>query len=53
MKKLILLFTLISVGTFAQTTSFGSFKLVEQELIFQKVFTQDSITAAALEKYHG
>ena len=53
MKKLFLaVLTLISYGSIAQTTSFGSFKLVEQEIIFQKVFTQDSITAAALEKYY-
>ena len=53
MKKLFLmLLTLISCSTIAQTTSFGNFKIVDQEIIYQKVFTQDSITAAALEKYY-
>lgn len=53
MKKLpALLLMLIPVVTMAQTTSFGDFKIVEQEIIYQKVFTQDSITAAALEKYY-
>ena len=46
------LVTLISVCAHAQTLSFGSFKLVEQEILYQKVFSQDSITATALEKYY-
>lgn len=48
----LLLFSLISFAAIAQTTSFGNFKIVEQEIIYQKVFTQDSITAAGLEKYY-
>ena len=53
MKKLtLLLLTLIFCGAMAQTTSFGNFKIVDQEIIYQKVFTQDSIKAAALEKYY-
>lgn len=53
MKKLsLLLLTLISFGSIAQTTSFGNFKIVDQEIIYQKVFNQDSISAVALEKYY-
>jgi hypothetical protein len=53
MKKImLLLLTLTSLSTYAQTVSFGSFKIVEQEVLFQKVFSQDSITVSALEKYY-
>lgn len=47
-----LLLILISGVAMAQTMSFGNFKIVDQEIIYQKVFTQDSITAVALEKYY-
>ena len=43
---------LISLGSAAQTTSFGNFKIVDQEIIYQKVFNQDSVSATALEKYY-
>lgn len=36
----------------AQTTAYGNFKLVDQEIIYQKVFEQDSITPAKLETYY-
>lgn len=36
----------------AQTVSYGNFKLVEQEIIFQKVVSQDSITTQKLETYY-
>jgi hypothetical protein len=36
----------------AQTTTYGNFKLVDQEIIYQKVFVQDSITSAKLEEYY-
>ena len=53
MKKLALtLIAQISFCAFAQTVSFGSFKIVEQEIIFQKVFSQDSVTKEAMEKYY-
>ena len=51
-KTMLLLLTLTSLSTYAQTISFGSFKIVEQEVLFQKVFSQDSITVSALEKYY-
>lgn len=53
MKKLMmLLMAQISFSVCAQTVSFGSFKIVDQEILYQKVFSQDSITAVALEKYY-
>jgi hypothetical protein len=36
----------------AQPTSFGSFKAEDQEIKFQKVFTQDTITVAKLEAFY-
>ncbi len=51
MKKLLFLL-LIPVLGYAQTTSFGNFKIVEQEIIYQKIFTQDSITVAKLDAYY-
>ena len=47
-----LVFALIATVTYSQTTSYGSFKLVDQELIYQKVFAQDSVTAAKLAAYY-
>lgn len=53
MKKLFLLVVLAAAHTsWAQTTSYGNFKLVDQEIIYQKVFEQDSITLAKLETYY-
>jgi hypothetical protein len=37
---------------FAQPTSYGNFKVAEQEIIYQKVIANDSITVAALEAYY-
>ncbi|MEJ0055218.1 MAG: hypothetical protein WDN75_20365 [Bacteroidota bacterium] len=52
MKKLTLLFLMaISCFAYAQTVSFQDFKISEQEIIYQKVFQQDSITAPLLEAY--
>ncbi|HWA32785.1 MAG TPA: hypothetical protein VG737_01580 [Cyclobacteriaceae bacterium] len=51
MKKLFFLL-LIPVLGFGQATSFGNFKIVEQEIVYQKIFTQDSITVAKLETYY-
>ena len=36
----------------SQTSSYGSFKLDNQEIIYQKVFTQDSITLSKLAEYY-
>ncbi len=52
MKNLTLfLFILISGFVHAQTVSFQDFKISEQEIIYQKVFIQDSISIAKLEAY--
>jgi len=52
--KTILTFVLaLSVQlVFAQNTSYVNFKLVEQEIIYQKVYTLDSVTVAKLETYY-
>lgn len=54
MRKFILLLLFIQVAAFssAQTLSYGNFKLGDQEIIYQAVFKQDSITAAKLEEYY-
>lgn len=54
MKKLIALVILIQVAflAFGQATSYGDFKVAEQEIIFQKIFTADSITVAKLEEFY-
>jgi hypothetical protein len=53
MKKiLILLIVQIAGFANAQTVSYLDFKAEDQEIIYQKVFSQDSITAASLEAYY-
>ena len=54
MKKLIFLFLAAALNTivFAQTTTYGDFKLADQNIIYQKVFTQDSISLRDLEKFY-
>ena len=54
MKKVFfLLAVLIPTLSWAQNnTAYGNFKLVDQEIIYQKVFEQDSITPAKLEAYY-
>lgn len=49
---MVLLMVQIGFCACAQTISFGNFKIVEQEIVYQKVFSQDSITAEALGKYY-
>ena len=53
MKKLIF-FLVGQICCFAQAQplSYGNFKLGDQEIIYQKVFVQDSITPAKLEEYY-
>ena len=53
LKFMLLLAAPISFVATAQNVSFGNFKVVEQEIIYQQVFQQDSITPAALEKYYA
>jgi len=46
------LLALISTTLLSQPTSFGSFKAEDQEIKFQKVFTQDTITVEKLQKFY-
>jgi hypothetical protein len=50
---LIILLTAIASAALAQPSTYGNFKLDEQELIYQKIFSQDSITLAKLAEYFG
>ena len=52
MRKLLILLVLISGSIIAQPTSYGNFKVADQEIIYQKVFTEDSITAAKLAEHY-
>lgn len=47
-----MILTLLVVTAHAQTTSYGNFKASEQELIYQKIFTQDSISAEKLAAFY-
>ncbi len=49
---LIILFILVSFCTQAQPTVYGSFKVADQEIIYQKISVADSITPAKLEAYY-
>jgi hypothetical protein len=55
MKKFMFLMLLLTsiFSLNAQTvTTYGNFKIADQEIIYQKVFTQDSITPAKLEEFY-
>ncbi len=53
MKKLFLLLAVtFSSAAHGQVTSYLKFKLVEQEIIYQQVFMQDSVTVTALEAFY-
>lgn len=54
MKKLIATILLIQTNllAFGQATSYLDFKVSEQEIIFQKIITADSITVAKLEAFY-
>mgnify|MGYP003576202835 CR=1 FL=1 len=49
---IILLAVLIAPVAYAQTVTYGNFKVSEQEIIYQKIFAEDSITIALLEAYY-
>lgn len=53
MKRVVLL-VMIMVATFAnaQSVTYGNFKLADQEIVYQKVFTEDAINATLLEEYY-
>lgn len=46
------LFCFIASLTYAQVTSYGNFKVSNQELIYQKVFLQDSASLEKLAEYY-
>jgi hypothetical protein len=51
--RLSVILILAAFSALAQgNTSYGNFKLVDQEIIYQKVFIQDSVTVAKLVEYY-
>ncbi|HKZ38610.1 MAG TPA: hypothetical protein VJ184_13210 [Chryseolinea sp.] len=52
MRTLTFLFLLICTFSFSQPTSYGNFKVSEQEIIYQKIVPLDSITPGKLEAYY-
>lgn len=53
MKKVIVFFLLMIGATSYGQTTYGSFKTENQEIIFQKVLDQDSITLKKLEDFYS
>src|SRR4051794_41075133 len=52
MKSLLYFFLLLlPCALQAQITQFGSFKILESEVMYQKVFTQDSITVEKMVEF--
>lgn len=53
MKKILTLVMVAVVNmAFAQAVSYGDFKTAEQEIIYQKVFTNDSISVSKLQEFY-
>jgi hypothetical protein len=42
-----------SAVVFGQAMTYGNFKIADQQLIYQKIFPQDSITSEKLAAYYG
>jgi hypothetical protein len=51
MKQLLFLFLLCPVIAFAQALEYGSFKIEETEIVYQKIFNADGITAEKLVEF--
>lgn len=51
-KVSLLLLLILPIAAFAQNTTYGNFKLVGQEIIYQKVAVLDSITVQKLADYY-
>lgn len=51
MKNLLYLFLLVPVSLLAQTKEYGSFRIVNSEIVYQKVFNKDSITNEKLAEF--
>lgn len=47
----LLIFALASVNAFCQVTSYGNFRIDNQQLIYQKIFLNDSTSAEKLADY--
>lgn len=47
-----LFFIVVSTAYAQQATTYGNFKVVDQEIIYQKVFVHDTVTAAKLANYY-
>ena len=52
MRSLTFLFLVISTAVLAQPTSYGNFKVWEQEIIYQRIVPLDSITPEKLGEYY-
>lgn len=53
MKKILTLALVVVANlAFAQAVSYGDFKTAEQEIIYQKIIANDSITISKLEEYY-
>lgn len=55
MKRLLVIFIVLALPVVVQAqaaTAYGNFKLADQEIFYQKVFLQDSITPAKLAEYY-
>lgn len=50
-KILLLVFTFVAVNAFGQSTSYGNFRIDNQQLVYQKVFLNDSISTEKLREY--
>jgi hypothetical protein len=53
--KVIRIVLLLALSTFARgqgNTTYGNFKLEDQEIIYQKIFLQDSVSATRLMEYY-
>lgn len=53
MRNLCFLLLVISNAVYAQTTSYGNFKVFEQEIIYQKIVPLESITASKLNEFYA
>ena len=52
--RLSVILMVVAVSAMAQgNTSYGNFKLVEQEILYQKIFLHDSVTIAKLVEYYN
>ena len=51
MKNFLYLLALIPCALLAQSTEYGDFKIVNTEIVYQKVFIQDSVTNAKLAEF--